>query len=100
MQLSLQALRDWQLVTTQDQMINWHQVYTPWLTKSQILLLAEVYEKQLQDLQAKKISQSGDQPVKKHKKKGKKNKIIKDDSNKENEQPLIDEFMRLMLKAE
>ena len=100
MQLSLQALKDWQQVTTSDQMISWHLIYTPWLTKSQILLLGEVYEKQIQDLQAKnKLQLVGDQ-VKKKKKKGKKNKKSIDESNKENEEPIIDEFMRLMLKAE
>ena len=48
MYLSQKALKEWKLVTTQDEMINWHRIYTPWLNLSLITSLDPIYQKTFQ----------------------------------------------------
>ena len=47
MYLSQKALKDWQQVNSREEMINWHKIYTPWLSHSLIINLDKIYQENL-----------------------------------------------------
>lgn len=51
--ISEKALKEWNHVTTQEEMIKWHSTYTPWLSQSLILKLVSYYEKEMRELTEK-----------------------------------------------
>ena len=54
MLLSPKALKDWNLVSTREEMISWHKSYTPWLSQSVIENLDKVYQPLLMEQQREK----------------------------------------------
>lgn len=44
-----QAFLDWERVRTQEDVRNWHKIYTPWWTDAEIEAIMKIYDKKLAD---------------------------------------------------